>query len=354
MKVNIYIPTVINVGYQYRRDTYDGKLAYVVYTDGEGVIRKKTSWDGWCDSNIQKDEFNNEPTSGFVLNKKVGDTYCGWNHRQTYCRVYDPRGFEFEITIENLLYILENTDCIKGKGLSGEFVYGWDGKDLVLIPTCSNEYKELVKFSELKSACNYIKASNLVVGATYLGSDNRNYVYVGKFDYWEHYTYWKNGIPFSSYQKFKSYCDDNNLFEYIRGRNYKSDSNKPYSFDKRHAFYCIETESFNWIKSLGKKFIGVVDTECYSDFSTILENIECEREYSPIDDSLTEYIPISYTSKFYESGGSYYYKNERNVWERDWIYISPNGSKEPKGVPHSKIIYLANRKIYSKECFYDE
>lgn len=28
--------------------------------------------------------------------------------------------FEFEITIENLLYILENANPIKGKGLEGE------------------------------------------------------------------------------------------------------------------------------------------------------------------------------------------------------------------------------------------
>ena len=116
MKSNIFIPKRINVGYQNRLDTYTGKLAYVIYYDEKGVLRKETSWNGWRDKDIPNTEFDNVPTEGFVFNKKVGDYSSGWDHRQAYCRVYDPRGFEFEITIENLLYILENCSCIKGKG----------------------------------------------------------------------------------------------------------------------------------------------------------------------------------------------------------------------------------------------
>lgn len=64
-------------------------------------------------------EFDNVPTSGFVLNKKVGGDRYSYNPRQTYCRVYDPRGFEFEITVPNLLFILEESNSFKGKGLEG-------------------------------------------------------------------------------------------------------------------------------------------------------------------------------------------------------------------------------------------
>ena len=141
--MSIYIPKKIKVGYQNRYDTYTKKLAYVIYYDEKNKLRKETSWNNWRDEKIEPDDFDNEPTRGFVLNKKAGDC-CSehWgNHRQAYCRVYDPRGFEFEITINNLLYILENCDCLKGKGLDGEFVYGWDRKDLILIPVDSPDYK---------------------------------------------------------------------------------------------------------------------------------------------------------------------------------------------------------------------
>ena len=140
MNSSIFVPKTINVGYQNRSGTYTGKLAYVIYYDEKGKLRKEASWNSWRDDKIPNDEFENVPTEGFVLNKKAGDYSTGWDHRHAYCRVYDPRGFEFEITIENLLYILENANCIKGKGLEGEFIYGWDGKDLVftVLPSCIN------------------------------------------------------------------------------------------------------------------------------------------------------------------------------------------------------------------------
>ena len=99
----IFIPKKINVGFQKRNDTYTGKLAYVIYYDETGKLRKETSWNGWRDKKIPNEEFDNVPTEGFVLNKSAGgvEHSYGWDTRKSYCRVYDPRGFEFEIGIEN-------------------------------------------------------------------------------------------------------------------------------------------------------------------------------------------------------------------------------------------------------------
>ena len=116
MKTNIFIPQTIKVGYVNRSNTYTGKLAYVIYYDHKNKLRKEKSWEAWRDSEIEANEYQNTPISGFVLNRKAGGYSTGWNHRQTYCRVFDPRNFEFEITIPNLLYILDNVNSIKGKG----------------------------------------------------------------------------------------------------------------------------------------------------------------------------------------------------------------------------------------------
>jgi hypothetical protein len=124
----------------------------------------------------------NIPTEGFVLNKKVGGNKYSWNTRQTYCRVYDPRGFEFEISIPNLLFILECTNSIKGKGLEGEFVYSWDGKDLILLPTNCEDYKLSQKFTDLQKY--KIASKDLIKGATYLNNREEESIYLGKFDYY--------------------------------------------------------------------------------------------------------------------------------------------------------------------------
>ena len=198
MNTTLYIPKKCKVGLQERSDTYTGKLGYVIYHDGK-VWRKETSWEGWRHkegqmtfgwdpktqeytkkpiTGVEPMEFDNVPTEGFVLNKKAGGTNSGWNHRQTYCRVYDPRGFEFEITIPNLLFILEECSAYKGKGLEGEFVYSWDGKDLVLLPTSASDYKECVKFTSLQS--QKVGKKDLVEGCTYLTSKMDKLIYLGQ------------------------------------------------------------------------------------------------------------------------------------------------------------------------------
>jgi hypothetical protein len=180
------IPEKLVVGYQNRDDTYTGQLGYVVYRNKKGEIAKAISWEGWRDKKIDSQEFDNVPTEGFVLNKKVGGAgySYGWNVRKTYSRIYDPRGFEFEITIENLLFILQECDCTKGKGLEGEFVYAWRGKDLVLLPVSSEDYK-LSRL--LLDKIEKITMGNLVVGALYKAKNIENLVYIGKHD-WFYFT----------------------------------------------------------------------------------------------------------------------------------------------------------------------
>lgn len=251
MKSSIFIPKTINVGYQNRSGTYTGKLAYVIYYDEKGKLRKETSWNSWRDKNIPNNEYDNVPTEGFVLNKKAGDYSTGWDHRHAYCRVYDPRGFEFEITIENLLYILENANCIKGKGLKGEFVYGWDGKDLVLMPVESPDYKEISKFNKIVHNNECIKAKDLIIGATYLTKDNESWIYMGKFDVYNQYGAWEN---------------------------------------KGKHFWFWKSSYFEHYRSIPKnKFIKCVDDKCNEKYANIFDKLEGNPEYSPYDNSKDEY-----------------------------------------------------------------
>lgn len=185
------IPKKINVGFQERGGTYTGKLAYVIYTDVKGVLRKETSWQSWRDKKIDPKDFDNVPTSGFVLNKKAGDTRYGWNQRRTWVRVWDPRDFEFEISVANLLFILEETSSIKGKGLEGEFVYGWDGSDLVLLPVSAQEYKSSVEYTDLQS--KKITAKEVKEGAVYTTKDNEQYIYLGKHNWYAITTVYGSG-----------------------------------------------------------------------------------------------------------------------------------------------------------------
>lgn len=371
MKSNIFIPKQINVGYQNRTDTYTGKLAYVIYFDNKNKLRKEASWNSWRKEELGNDIYDNTPIEGFVLNKKVGDYVSDWNHRQAYVRVYDPRNFEFEITIENLLYILENTSSIKGKGLEGEFVYGWDGKDLILLPTSSPDYQELKEFTDLVYENKKFKAKELIIGATYKDKSLEEWIYMGRFDKWTR----------DSEKVYRS--NSRYDYDYI----YK-DINKG-----KHHFFVREKESWRkgetylavlTLKSLGDKFIDIVSDKCVKNYSDLFDQLERKTDYSPYDSSKDEFKRISLENiknEFNERGWNYYlcdyngiykrmeghkvYNTKKEEHEDDIIEVKLEenyrtnlifkGSIEEfynKLKPSSRTKYLANGKLYEEGSRY--
>lgn len=205
----MFIPDKIKVGYQKREGTYTGKLAYVIYFDNKGVLRKEKSWEGWRDNKIAPQEFPNEPIEGFVLNKGVGgarESWSSWDTRNEYIRVYDPRDFEFEISVANLLFILQETSSIKGKGLEGEFVYAWDGTELVLLPVDSVEYKACKDHTARQS--KKITAKDIKAGFSYLMKNGTNVLYLGKYPYSTTES-WKGFTPIGNRHIFLNLDDPN-------------------------------------------------------------------------------------------------------------------------------------------------
>lgn len=352
--MSIYIPKKIKVGYQNRSDTYTKKLAYVIYYDEKNKLRKETSWQHWRDEKIEPDDFDNEPTRGFVLNKKVGDYAGDWGeHRQAYCRIYDPRGFEFEITINNLLYILENCDCLKGKGLDGEFVYGWDGKDLILIPVDSPDYKEIKSRTDKIQNGKRFKGKDLIIGATYLTKNDQKWVYMGRFDKWERFTncfrknwYWsseKNG-------KWEFKLDGTwTLMPNDKNTAYKHVSKgKYYWFYTGHNNYSsFQKYYFETRKSIGDILIDCVDEKPSQNYAEYFDDLENNHfDYNPINFTSETLLDLPY-DKFLDHLNKLKHYNK-------YTYFY-NSSYEKIGVyDESDGTYFCNKKKHLPSELYEE
>lgn len=248
------IPTELKVGFNDRTDCYSGKLGYVIYKDNKNVWRKEKSWESWRKKEIDTLFIKNDPLDGFVLNKKVGGAKesWGWNTRLEKVRVFDPRGFEIEITVPNLLYILRETDCSRGKGLEGKFVYAWSGTELVLVPTNAQEYVESTKHTSLQNT--NIKAKELVVGYTYLTKKSENLIYLGRFD-----TYCES---FETYHYLERYEEDNN-------------DEKP---KKMYVFYSVQNRVDNYRRSISN-YVFLSDVKKLAQVSSDV-----------VDENLAEYL----------------------------------------------------------------
>ena len=306
MNTNIFVPKRLNVGFQNRSDTYTGKLAYVIYYDQKGKLRKEPSWNSWRDKNIPNVEFDNEPTEGFVLNKKVGGTRYSWNPRQTYTRIYDPRGFEFEITIPNLIWILENCNCIRGKGLEGEFVYGWDGTELVLVPVDSPDYKEIQERNRVIHEDEFLKAKDLVVGAEYRSLDGGRYVYMGKHEaYRYHLNHYHTGYGCGIRNYWDAPLDGTWNVDVLYNMNVRT---KCVSTGKEFWFIQLDVKDYNGnksnhirhFKSVTRKFAEMVSSSCGEMYPEYLDMLERCREYCPVDYSAQTIKPVEWEDFYTE------------------------------------------------------
>lgn len=293
MNSNIFIPKKIKVGYNKRKDTYTKKLAYVIYYDEKGKLRKETSWENWRSKDIEPDDFENSPTEGFVLNKNVGGYAYHWDARKSYIRIFDPRGFEFEITLPNLLYILENTSSIKGKGLEGQFVYGWEGKELVLVPVNAPEYTEMQKMTNTLYEGNSIKPSDLKVGYTYLTAKGERYVYMGRSP---EYTY--RSIT-QSYNDYLGYFNAE-LKKHPEAKRYKNSHYKEYKYpiNKGNKYWLFSLNGkYTYVETrsgISKKFYAVEGDKPHKHYAKMYEYLNSRDDYCLIDFDKVTYEQTSY------------------------------------------------------------
>lgn len=290
MKSKMYKPDRINVGYQLRGDTYTGQLGYVIYFDEDGKLRKEASWNSWRDERIPNTIFENEPTEGFVLNRSGGGR-PSWSDRKAFVRVYDPRGFEFEIDVANLMYILECCPVGKGKVLEGKLVYVWDGKELILLPVESPDYKDIDNYTQLLNNKEHIKGKDLKVGYTYVDKNDEKYVYLGKFH------------EYDGNEKSKA---------------------KKFFFAEEYRW----RENFPWylktISSLGKKFIKELEVGCVEDFTPFQNLLESNSRFSPVDGTKDKLVPMDINFVVdYVTQKTYEYNRTLHFYREDYIENEP-------------------------------
>lgn len=205
-KENYFIPEKIEVTFKKRSDTFFGKLSYLTYINKHGVLKCSKSWNTWGDKDIPKESLENIPTSGFMVNKQI--TRGGYRYRSEWVRISDPRGFDIEIPIENLIWILDYEGVVKGsKELTGEFVYSWLNEEkLILLPCDSDVYRDSKKETEKVIAAK-ISKSTLVPGALYKRSTyEEDVIFVGNFRVMKDYGNKFETVPLFSYGRKDLLC----------------------------------------------------------------------------------------------------------------------------------------------------
>lgn len=261
MNTNLYIPTKIKVGFQERSDTFTGKLGFLTFYNESNILNKQKSWEKWCNKSFEPYEFDNTP-SKFIINKNITRTGY-YNSGRTLARIYDNRGFEFEITMDNLLFILMHSDISK-RDIIQECVYAWDKNQLVLLPTNALEYQTAITFTQKKNL--QISETDLVAGNVYVSrNEDKLYLYIGKY---------------KLYKTTENYV-------YNIGQKYVG---------IKHIFYDLTTKNF---KHINFESLSSCVSEKYENFSTVLELFENSNYNNKIISLNTEKIDVNISRKDY-------------------------------------------------------
>lgn len=188
MQPTLFIPKKLKVGFVHHEGTFTGKLAYVIYFDEKGKLRKESSWEKWRDTEIETIEIDNTPRAGFMLNKGI-QRYAEWGSGRSVIRVHDPREFEFEIAVDNLIGLLMHSDVSK-RDIMEKCVYAWAGPELVLLPVNSDAYQSSVVYTQKQD--QKVSARALVPGRQYEQKKATEVLtYLGHFPWYEMTNEWE-------------------------------------------------------------------------------------------------------------------------------------------------------------------
>lgn len=141
----IKIPQTVYVGFQGRRAVDEVPLGFMTpYDTTKAGQKRQQTVDQWAKGWGSNKTFNsvvleNVPMIGFKIGRAIRRSRS-WGGNASYVRIEDPRGFELEISIENMVMVMDQNIVEDGE-IMQECVWGRDGGKNILLPTNSEPYQ---------------------------------------------------------------------------------------------------------------------------------------------------------------------------------------------------------------------
>ena len=170
----------IRIGFQNRKDALSGKLAFLSFSkDGKNLVNK-TVFNKWCDNSIKKEKFENNFIAGFVLSK--ANLHQLYQRTIGFVRVYHPNGFDFEIPLENVYYLMQYTLIDHGQ-IKNECKIFFDKENKPwILPEEALNIKEL-RIEKVKDVDEEIESNisnHQITVEDYIGANKKNWVVVNE------------------------------------------------------------------------------------------------------------------------------------------------------------------------------
>lgn len=176
----LYIPSEVTVGFKKLPDSFTGKKGFITYRElgnKQDKLFNQSNFDNFIDNSFETIQIKNKPLKGFVINKKITHEHNYFGQYSTIL-IYHPDGFEFEISLSNLMTVMEYSD-IHSQEIQQKCILGWYRSYPVLMPiNCPLYHEAKAQNSEILEVTDMNK--DLVPGRTYYSKKEKNLVYIGR------------------------------------------------------------------------------------------------------------------------------------------------------------------------------
>lgn len=164
------------VGYHkdFNLDIDEAPLAFLTYDTHDAASKKRIDTvKNWYGSE-KMCNLDNPPLSGFTF----VDVVSRYRTKNKLMRVFDPRGFIVEVSIDILLEIMQSA-TIKNGVIQEKCFWARKGAENILIPENTLLHEQCLSETVYAKAAN-ISTKNLKVGGLYINKDGKKYFYLGK------------------------------------------------------------------------------------------------------------------------------------------------------------------------------
>lgn len=164
------------VGYHkdFNLDIDEAPLAFLTYDTHDAASKKRIDTvKNWYGSK-KMCNLDNPPLSGFTF----VDVVSRYRTKNKLMRVFDPRGFIVEVSIDILLEIMQSA-TIKNGVIQEKCFWARKGTENILIPENTPLHEQYLSETVYAKAAN-ISTKKLKVGGLYINKDGKKYFYLGK------------------------------------------------------------------------------------------------------------------------------------------------------------------------------
>jgi hypothetical protein len=179
------IPKELYIGLQVRKASRevvsaDGSkniaLGFMTYKNSEGKIQHNDTLEKWRDQDLLRIAANNDPIEGFIIAGFV----TRYSTSNKYFRIEDPRGYQLEISAENLCDILKCCTVENGV-IKDKLVWGWNN-NLFLYKYDTDDYWEGIDNFDITSNPS-IPLKQIKIGNTIKLRNGIEGIYCGLYHY---------------------------------------------------------------------------------------------------------------------------------------------------------------------------